>query len=106
MVEGKHHNSALCSVSGILNTRIAACWRRGELYDLRDEDGEAITETEGKDVCADRSKIDPKVQGARRRNIPAKALKNTAAGRGREESPRKVAPAADPPRKEASDNVA
>ena len=29
MVEGKHHNSALCSVSAVLITRIAACWRKG-----------------------------------------------------------------------------
>jgi transposase len=40
MVEGKHHNSALCSVSAVLITRIAACWRKGELYELRDEDGQ------------------------------------------------------------------
>jgi hypothetical protein len=31
MVEGKHHNSALCSVSAVVITRIAACWRKGEL---------------------------------------------------------------------------
>ena len=36
MVEGKHHNSALCSVSAVLITRIAACWRKDELYQLRD----------------------------------------------------------------------
>ena len=72
MVEGKHHNSALCSVSAVLITRIAACWRKGELYQLRDEDGEAITEAEGKAACADRFKIDPKVRAARRRNTPAK----------------------------------
>ena len=94
MVEGKHHNSALCSVSAVLITRIAACWRKGELYELRDEDGEAITEAEGKAACADRFKIDPKVRAARRRNTPAKVLKNRAAGRGRKESARKVAPAA------------
>ena len=62
MVEGKHHNSALCSVSAVLITRIAACWRKGELYQLRDEDGEAITEAEGKAACDDRFKIDPKVR--------------------------------------------
>ena len=48
MVEGKHHNSALCSVSAVLITRIATCWRKGELYELRDEYGEVITEAEGK----------------------------------------------------------
>ena len=106
MVEGKHHNSALCSVSAVLITRIAACWRKGELYQLQDEDGEVITEAEGKAACADRFKIDPKVRAARRRNTPAKVLKNRAAGRGRKESTQKVAPATDPPREETSENVA
>jgi transposase len=106
MVEGKHHNSALCSVSAVLITRIAACWRKGELYQLRDEDGEAITEAEGKAACADRFKIDPKVRAARRRNTPAKVFKNRVAGRGRKESTQEVAPATDPPREEASENVA
>ena len=106
MVEGKHHNSALCSVSAVLITRIAACWRKGELYQLRDEDGEVITEAEGKAACTDRFKIDPKVRAARRRITSAKTFKNRVAGRGRKESARKVAPATDPPRKEASENVA
>ena len=106
MVEGKHHNSALCSVSTVLITRIAACWRKRELYQLRDENGEAITEAEGKAACIDRFKIDPKVRAARRRNTPAKALKNRVAGRGRKESAQKVAPATDPPGKETTENVA
>jgi transposase len=106
MVEGKHHNSALCSLSAVLITRIAACWRKGELYHLRDEDGEAITEAEGKEVCTDRFKVDPKVRAARRRNTPAKVHKNRTAGRGRKESAQKVAPAVDPPGEEASENVA
>jgi transposase len=106
MVEGKHHNSALCSVAAVLITRIAACWRKGELYQLRDEDGDVITEAEGKAACTDRFKIDPKVRAARRRITSAKTFKNRVAGRGRKESARKVAPATDPPRKEASENVA
>ena len=57
-------------------------------------------------VCTDRFKIDPAVRAARRRNTPAKVLKNRAAGRGRKESAHKVAPATDPPQKEASENVA
>ena len=57
MVEGKHHNSALCSVSAVLITRIAACWRKGELDELRDEDCETITEAAGKAACIDRFKI-------------------------------------------------
>ena len=60
MVEGKHHNSALCSVSAVLITRIAACWRKGELYELRDEDGEEITEAEGKQPAPTASRLTPK----------------------------------------------
>ena len=105
MVEGKHHNSAICSVAAVLITRIAACWRKGELYQLRDEDG-AITETEGRAACADRFKIDPKVRASRRRITQAKVLKNRVAGRGKKESARKVAPATDPPGEEATENVA
>jgi hypothetical protein len=60
MVEGKHHNSALCSIAAVLITRIAASWRKGELYKLRDEDGEAITEAEGKAACTDRSRSTPR----------------------------------------------
>ena len=32
ITQGKHHVSALCSVSPVLMTRIAACWRNGEFY--------------------------------------------------------------------------
>jgi transposase len=105
MIEGKHHNSALCALAAVLITRIAASWRKGEHYQLQDEYGESITEAEGKVACADRFKIDPKVRAARRRNSPAKVLKNRA-GRGRKESAQKVAPAIDPPDEKASENVA
>ena len=59
---------------------------KGQLYELRDEYGDVITEAEGKAACTDRFKIDPKVRAARRRNTPAKVLKNRVAGRGRKES--------------------
>src|SRR5690606_16451110 len=36
--QGKHHNSALCTIAAVLVTRIAACWRNGERYVLRDID--------------------------------------------------------------------
>ena len=40
MVEaGKHHNSALCHIATTLLTRIIACWRSGQPYQLRDVDG-------------------------------------------------------------------
>jgi hypothetical protein len=105
VVEGKHHNSALCSLAAVLITRIAACWRKGELYELRDVDGSEITDAEGKAICADCYKIDPALRASRRRITSAKLLKNRA-GRGRKESAKKAAPAIDPPRQQASENVA
>jgi transposase len=43
MVEnGKHQTSAVCSIGSMLFTRIAACLRKGELYELRDCDGTVI----------------------------------------------------------------
>ena len=83
-------NSALCAVSGRPHHPDRRLLAQGELYQLRDEDGEAITEAEGKAACTDRFKIDPKVRAARRRNTPAKVLKNRAAGRGRKESARRL----------------
>jgi hypothetical protein len=35
---GKHHNSALCHIATALLTRIIACWRAGQPYQLRDVD--------------------------------------------------------------------
>ena len=40
-------------------TRIAACWRNGQLYKLRDVDSRLITADEGRRICADRYRIDP-----------------------------------------------
>ncbi|MGI5515855.1 transposase [Streptomyces sp. CA-106131] len=56
--KGKHHNSALCTLAAMLITRLAACWRNGTLYELRDTDGHEITEAEGRTICATRYKID------------------------------------------------
>ena len=54
MVEnGKHHNSALCSVATALLTRIVACWRNGEHYVIRDLDGTPVTVAEGKVIVAE-----------------------------------------------------
>ena len=53
-VEGKHHTSALCHIATVLLTRIAACLRADQPYQLRDIDGTPITETEGRVIVADR----------------------------------------------------
>lgn len=73
--EGKHHNSALCHIAPTLATRIAACWRNGEPYVLRDVDGAEITEADGRKICAERYTISPKTRQARRSLTTAKRHK-------------------------------
>jgi transposase len=46
--QGKHHNSAICTLAAVVMTRIAACWRNGQHYELRDTDGRLITPEEGR----------------------------------------------------------
>jgi transposase len=65
-VEGKHHTSALCTLSAVLLTRIAACLRAGHTYQLRDVDGTAITEAEGRRICTERYTIPARTRAARR----------------------------------------
>jgi transposase len=97
---GKHHNSALCSIGPVLMTRIAACWRNGTLYELRDIDGTPITEAEGRTICAERYRVDPAVRAARRKTNKAQVLKK-GTGRRRKESTG-AAPASDPSATEGS----
>ena len=73
---GKHHNSALCTLAAVLVTRIAACWRAGEHYQLRNLDGQPITAAEGRTL-------------SNRTNTEATAARqstNTRTGRRRKES--------------------
>lgn len=65
-VDGKHHTSALCTISTGLLTRIAACLRAGHTYQLRDVDGTPITEAEGRSIIADRYSIPAATRTARR----------------------------------------
>ena len=88
---GKHHNSAICTLAAVLVTRIAACWRNGQLYELRDTDGRVITEAEGRAICAERYKIDPATRAARRNPT------NTPKRVGRDKKESQSAPVTDPP---------
>ena len=106
MVEGKHHNSALCSVSAVTITRIAACWRKRELYQLRDEDGEAINEAEGKAACTDRFKIDPKVRAAFSSQHPGQSPQEQGGGSGQKGVGPKGRSGHRPANEEPTENVA
>lgn len=101
---GKHHISATCTIAATLMTRIAACWRNGQRWELRDVDGTIITEAEGRAICADRYKIDPATRAARRRNSTAKQLKARTSRRKKEST--EAAPATDPSATQRNEKVA
>jgi transposase len=63
---GKHHNSALCHIATTLLTRIIACWRAGQPYQLRDLDGTPVTAEQARAIIADRYVI-PKNLRTRRK---------------------------------------
>lgn len=65
----KHHNSALCTLAAVLVTRIAACWRTDQPYQLRDLDGRPITEAEGRAICVTLKGDGPAKQGVAARSI-------------------------------------
>ena len=64
---GKHHNSALCHLATRLVTGIASCLRNGQPYTLRDVDGQPVTTERGKQIVAERYKIDPAITTSTRR---------------------------------------
>lgn len=76
---GRHHNSATCTIATVLLTRIVACLRNGTPYQLRDVDGRAITEAEGRAIVAERYQIPPEIRAARR------TISNTKATTRRDE---------------------
>lgn len=67
MVEaGKHHNSALCHIATTLLTRIIACWRTGQPYQLRDIDGSPVTVDQARAIIAERYAIPADLRTRRR----------------------------------------
>jgi transposase IS116/IS110/IS902 family protein len=91
---GKHHTSALCHIATSLLTRIAACWRRGEHYIIRDTDGRPVTTAEARAIIADRYTVSAELRAARR------ALHTRGTDRRSKESPR--APSTGPSTRKAT----
>jgi hypothetical protein len=85
----------VCSIAPTLITRLAACWRNGERYVLRDVDGTPITEAQGRVICTERYSIPDDVRRRRRRTTKTQRHKGRA-GR-REQESTEAAPASDPP---------
>jgi transposase len=62
----RHHTAALCTIATVLLTRIVACLRSGQPYQLRDVDGRPITPAEGRSIVTQRYRIPPEIRAARR----------------------------------------
>lgn len=77
--KGKHHNSAVCHLAATLASRIAACWRADQHYQIRDVDGRAITEAEGRAICAQRYRVLPE-ERPRARQRPHARRQDAKAG--------------------------
>jgi hypothetical protein len=77
---GKHHTSALCHIATTLLTRIAACWRNGTPYQLRDLDGRPITVEQARLIIAERYTVPAELRHTR--------STHTATGRRSKESQR------------------
>lgn len=101
---GLHHTSAVCHVATKLLTRLAACWRKGEPYVLRDTDGRPITEAEGRAIVTERYRVPEEVRRARRKTRKSKELKQRT-GRRRKESTL-AAPASGPSLRKTTEEVA
>jgi transposase len=63
-----HHYAAVCHVATTLVTRIAACWRSGQHYVIRDVDGRPVAPVEARAIIADRYAIPPEAR--RRARVP------------------------------------
>jgi transposase len=59
---GKHHNSALCHIATTLLTRIIACWRAGQPYQLRDIDGSPVSKEQARAIITERYTIPKKLR--------------------------------------------
>lgn len=89
----RHHDSALCHVATMLLTRIAACWRHGEAYQLRDTDGRPITDDEGRRIVREHHQVSRTQRQHLADKRRAKRLKNRT---GREPQKSLSAPASRP----------
>jgi transposase len=63
-----HHYSAVCHLATTLLTRIAACWRSGQPYVVRDVDGRPVNQAEARAIIAERYTIP--TQARRRSRCP------------------------------------
>ena len=70
-----HHTSAICHLATTLLTRIAACVRSGQPYELRDVDGTVVSLEEARAIIAERYAIPPAAR--KRSRVPDTASEPT-----------------------------
>jgi hypothetical protein len=85
MAGDRHHDSAICHLATMLATRIATCMRNGQPYQLRDIDGTAITESEGRAIVKQRYQLDPRQRDHVRHKLMRE--RRNKAGQESQESP-------------------
>ncbi|MDP3983518.1 MAG: transposase [Acidimicrobiia bacterium] len=66
ITDGRHHNSAICTIATVLLTCIVACLRNGTPYQLRDTAGRPITPAQGRAIIIEHHQISPEIRAARR----------------------------------------
>jgi transposase len=93
MTTERHHDSAICHIATTLLTRVAACWRTGEHYVIRDTDGRVITAEEGRHIVREHHKVDKQTRIKAVNTRASKRIKGRT-GQERKESP--SAPASRP----------
>jgi len=93
MATDRHHESAICHIATTLLTRIAASWRAGEHYALRNTDGRIITPEQGRQIVRDNHKVDPKIRDTAAHRRMAQRQKNRTS---REQKKSQSAPASRP----------
>jgi hypothetical protein len=94
---GKHHASAICHLAPQLGARLAACWRNGERYIIRDTDGRPISETEGRDLVAEHWKVTEEQRRSNRRGRKSQGYKQRARTDQRDKKSTNAAPDTGPP---------
>jgi hypothetical protein len=93
---GKNHVSAICHLAPQLGTRLAACWRNGERYILRDTDGRVISQAEDRALVAERWTVTEQQRRANRRGRKSQNYEQRARTDQRDQKSTRAAPATSP----------
>ena len=92
MAGSRHHDSAICHLATMLVTRIATCMRNGTHYQLRDVDGTAITQSQGRAIVKERYQLDPR----HRDHVNHKLMRERRKKAGQESQKSPCAPTSQP----------